>query len=240
MTSGKKTSNNSVSLKEAKKSWLKYRWEFMRRDPEYIRAYNEITELAGKAHNQTGHHIENIETILADKIKEYCKALELFMPILLDPNKSFEELNEINYEADSPGLNQAVFHTIHDQQPVKIYSQYGGEDIPKGILLLEIDFDRVNSIDALKKTVIDKIDFYWKNDYLQRLPQRIKVNKVNFERILQVGDLKRSLPRLSWKEIASETFPDDSDSDSAIMKAKQHYSRYEELINGGWRNLKFP
>jgi hypothetical protein len=60
MTSRTKTSNNSVSLKEAKRSWLKYRWEFMRRDPEYIRAYNAITDLAAKADNKSGQHIEDI------------------------------------------------------------------------------------------------------------------------------------------------------------------------------------
>ncbi|MBM4275344.1 MAG: hypothetical protein FJ134_12915 [Deltaproteobacteria bacterium] len=92
----------------------------------------------------------------------------------------------------------------------------------------------------MKKAVIDHIDFHWKNDYLKRLPERIKVNKVNFDKILELGDLKKSNPRLTWKQIAAKTFPDDNDTDSAIMKAKQHYTRYEELINGGWRDLRFP
>jgi hypothetical protein len=238
MTSRK--GSNSSSLKEAKKFWLKYRWEFMRRDPEYIRAYNEIMELEGKVQNKSDQDIDSIEAALDEKIKKYYKLFELSMPFFWDPNKPFEEVTKINYEAESPGLTQAVFYSTHDQKPVKIYTKYGSQDVPRDILLMEIDFTKVNSIDALKKSVIGQIDFYWKNDYLQRLPERIKVNRVNFDKIIEVGDLKKSNPRITWKEIAAKTFPDDSDPESAIMKAKQHYSRYEELINGGWRDLRFP
>lgn len=232
--------SNSSSLKEAKQFWLKYRWEFMRRDPEYIRAYNEIMELERKDQDQSGQDIESIEVALDEKIKKYYRLFELSMPFFWDSNKPFEEITKINYEAESPGLTKAVFYSTHDQNSVKIFTKYGSQDVPRDILLMEIDFTKVNSIDALKKLVIDQIDFYWKNDYLRRLPERIKINKVNFDKILQVGDLKKSHSRLSWKDIATKTFPDDSDFESAIMKAKQHYSRYEELINGGWRDLRFP
>ena len=156
------------------------------------------------------------------------------------PSKPFEEVTKINYEAESPGLPQAVFYSTHDQKPVKIYTRYGSQNVPLNFLSMEIDFTKVNSIDALKKAVRDHIDFYWKNDYLQRLPERIKINKASFDKIMEVGDLKKSNPRMTWKEIAAKTFPNDIDTDSAITKAKQHYSRYEELVNGGWRDLRFP
>lgn len=124
--------------------------------------------------------------------------------------------------------------------PLIFLSKIGDKQVPKGELWLKIVFTKVNSIDALKKAVIEHIDYHWKNDYLKKLPERIKVNKVNFDKIIEVGDLKKSNPRMTWKEIAIKCFPDDLDNDSAIMKAKQHYSRYEELVNGGWRDLRFP
>jgi hypothetical protein len=235
-----KIGSNSSSLKEAKKFWLKYRWEFMRRDPEYIRAYNDIMELEGKVQDKSDQNIDSIEATLDEKIKKYYRLFELSVPFFWDPNKTFEKVTKINYEAESPGLTQAIFYSTHDQKPVKIYTKYGSQDVPRDIILMEIDFTKVNSIDALKKSVIDQIDFYWKNDYLQRLPERIKVNKVNFDKIIEVGDLKKSNHKITWREIAAKTFPDDSDSESAIMKAKQHYSRYEELTHGGWRDLRFP
>lgn len=238
MTSRKDIS--SSSLKEANKVWLKYRWEFMRRDPEYIKAYNEVKELEKKVQNKSGQDIDSIEAALDEKISKYYKLFELSIPFLVEPSKLFEEVAKINYEAESPGLTQAVFYSTHDQKPVKIYTKYGSQEVPRDILLMEIDFTKVNSIDALKKAVINQIDFYWKNDYLQRLPERIKVNKVNFDKIIEVGDFKKDNPRITWKEIATKTFPDDLDTESAIMKTKQHYSRYEELINGGWRYLQFP
>ncbi len=232
--------SSSSLLKETKTFWLKYRWEFMRRDPEYIKAYNEIMELEEKVRDESNQNIDDIEAALDEKIKQYRKLFELSMPFFWDPSKTFEETTKINYAAESPGLTQAVFYSTHDQKPVKIYTKYASQDVHRDFLLMEIDFTKVNSIDALKKSVIDHIDFYWKKDYLKRLPERIKVNKVKFDNIVEVGDLKKSNPRMTWKEIASKCFPEDIDADSAIIKAKQHYSRYEELVNGGWRVLRFP
>jgi len=71
MTSRK--GSNSSSLKEAKKFWLKYRWEFMRRDSEYIRAYNEIMKLEGKVKNKSDQDIDSIEADLDKMIKKYYK-----------------------------------------------------------------------------------------------------------------------------------------------------------------------
>ena len=88
MTSRK--GSNSSSLKEAKKLWLKYRWEFMRRDPEYIRAYNEIINLKEKGKNKSDQDIDSIEADLDKMIKKYYKIFELSMPFFWDPNKTFE------------------------------------------------------------------------------------------------------------------------------------------------------
>jgi hypothetical protein len=118
---------NTSSLKEAKQFWLTYRWEFMRRDPEYIRAYNDIMELEGKVQDKSGQDIDSIEAALDEKIKKYYRLFELSMPFFWDPNKPFEEVTKINYETESPGLTQAVFYSTHDQKPVKIYTKYGSQ-----------------------------------------------------------------------------------------------------------------
>jgi hypothetical protein len=210
----------------------------MRRDPEYIKAYNEILELQNQVERSHDANDTEVSLILENKLSLFPKKFDMFLPFMWDPHKTFDEIT--NKGKESAAFAEAVLYTSISPTPVVVMSKIGDKQVPKGELWLKIDFTKVNSIDALKKAVIDHIDFHWKNDYLKKLPERIKVNKVNFDKIIEVGDLKKSNPRMTWKEIAIKCFPDDLDNDSAIMKAKQHYSRYEELVNGGWRDLRFP
>jgi hypothetical protein len=228
----------SPSFTEAKQFWVTYRWEFMRRDPEYIKAYNEILELQSQVQSNQDADDIKMSSALEEKMSLFPKKFDMFLPNLWDPNKTFDEIT--NKGKESAAFAEAVLYTSIGQSPISIISRIGGKNVPKDHLWLQIDFNKINSIDALKKAVIDHIDFYWKNDYLKRLPERIKVNKVKFDKIIEVGDLKKSNHRITWKDIAAKAFSEETDSESAIMKAKQHYSRYEELINGGWRNLRFP
>lgn len=210
----------------------------MRRDPEYIKAYNEILELQSQVQSNQDAADIKISSALEEKMSLFPKKFDMFLPNLWDPNKTFDEIT--NKGKESAAFAEAVLYTSISPTPVSVMSKIGDKQVPNGQLWLKIDFTKVNSIDAMKKAVIDHIDFYWKNDYLKKILERIKVNKVNFNKIIEVGDLKKRNLRMTWKEIAIKCFPDDLDTDSAIMKAKQHYSRYEELVNGGWRDLRFP
>jgi hypothetical protein len=104
----------------------------------------------------------------------------MFLPNLWDPNKTFDEIT--NKGKESAAFAKAILYTSIGQSPISIISRIGMKNVPKDQLCLQIDFTKVNSIDALKKAVIDHIDFHWKNDYLKRLPERIKVNKVRFNK----------------------------------------------------------
>jgi hypothetical protein len=63
---------------------------------------------------------------------------------------------------------------------------------------------------------------------------------VDFDKIIQVGDLKKKEKRISWNELGKRCFTKDADPDSRKKKAIQPDARYEELINGGWRDFRFP
>jgi len=130
--------------------------------------------------------------ILEEKMSLFPKKFDMFLPFMWDSNKTFDEISKKGKE--SAGFAEAVLYTSISSTPVSVISKIGDKQVPKGELWLKIDFAKVNSIDALKKAVIDHIDFYWKNGYLKKLPERIKVNKVNFNKIIEVGDLKNIIP----------------------------------------------
>ena len=82
---------------------------------------------------------------------------------------------------------------------------------------------------------------HWKEYFLPKHPDRPKPKRMrDFDKIIEVGDLKKKEKRISWNELAKRCFSDDADPDSRKKKAIQHYARYEELINGGWRDFQFP
>ena len=61
----------------------------------------------------------------------------------------------------------------------------------------------------------------------------------HYEKILEVGDLKEKNPDMTFKKIASRVFPlDVASPESAEKRAQQHYSRYKELTNGGWKDFR--
>jgi len=109
----------------------------------------------------------------------------------------------------------------------------------KDHLVIDIDLNRVNSITALKRVVNMYVDLEW-GRFLHNHPDRpasINKRKDNFDKIIEVGDIKKKEKGISSKKLAQRVFPDDPNGEK---KTKQHYARYEELINGGWRLFRFP
>lgn len=108
----------------------------------------------------------------------------------------------------------------------------------KNILGIRIDFNKVNSINAVKKEVEFIIDTF----ILQKKIQlKTKKYQDNFDEILLIGRLKASNPKLTWSEIGKQVFKSNFLSlESDIKRVQQHFKKYLQLINGGWRSFEFP
>ena len=194
-----------------RRQWAKDKWEFMRDDPEYIDAFNQIKNNGDR-----------------NKEKEYCRYFGVFAN-LIDPQISYQDIIDNGKEPSIIlwllGKHYGVGEVIND-------------DRKNNILTIKRDFNKVNSLSAMKKQVETIIDEFI---LLNRLSLKTIELQENFEKIRLVGRLKASNSKLTYPEIAKEVFSSNSDSlESDIKKAQQHYKRYLQLRNGGWRKFKFP
>lgn len=204
----------------------------LRRDPDFISAFNNLLRLSN-LYNDGNISEEEVD----NATKEFSKEFEIPQPIgLIDYKKSYDELEK------EKGKDSLTIYFLHRNvgNAVSMITDFGGNHhvVPKDHLVLDIDFSKVNSITALKELVTWHIDIYWKQCFLPRnCDQANLIKKVDFDKIIQVGDLKRQEKRISWEKVAERFFPGDP---NGKRKAKQHYARYEELVNGGWRMFRFP
>lgn len=254
------------------------RWEFMRRDPHYLEAYKCIEEFSKQVDDiRLGIRFEKAgkislnffspwnpfnfmqqrkswnKKILFDQTKRVFEEFDLNFPRdpynfpkLPNPNKSFDELNP--FEADlllSSFKSKAVIiqRYIIDDKNKRINNHDG--------LIVNINFNEVNSIEALKQVVNNIIGAAWQHyevPYSFGYLNKKRTNRSYYEKILRVGLLKKENPKVTYRELAEIVFPKEMDaesanssSESAIKKCKQYYKRYVELTEGGgWRNLRFP
>jgi len=210
---------------------IKYRWEFMRRSPDYISVFKQERELAK----------EESPAINLFKKYEFWNTFGLFCSELPDPNLSFEDLqaSEDHNIVDEPFFRINFIHKNFKPEALISYFTYleGKIDFNEfNKIEFTIDFSKVTSIGTIKEFVSRLIDDHWTN-YQKRVGHRKKSREADdFELILKVGEL-RDNEGLTYSKIADEIFPEVENSKSAQSKVSRYYKRYKNLINGGYRTL---
>jgi len=259
---------------------FRFRWEFMRRDPQYVEAFKRIEELKkriddirlgirfDKARKISLNFSEDFPwnainfarqrksrniKVLLDETKKVFNEFDLNfiwdpirIPDFPNPSKSFDELNpfETNFLLSAFKSKAVIIQRYLIEDKNKIINNPDG-------LLININFNEVNSIEALKQMVSYIIGFIWKHyeaPYRFGYLKRKRTNRTHYEMILKAGLLKKENPHATYRELAEIIFPKETDPEStnsspesAIKKCEQYLKRYEELTeNGGWKNLKFP
>jgi len=222
-----KESNRNEQIWE----WLKYRWEFMRRSPDYIAAFEQGQDINEK---------ENVSFNLFKRF-EFWKSFGLLCSELPDPKLSFEELQDSkNYDLSQEPFFRLNFITKNYRTDAGIsYFTYLDDDIDIGEfnrIQFIIDFTKLKSIKDSKRIISRLVDDLW-NDYYKRTGRTKKSDSMDvYERILTVGDLK-DIEGLSFRQIADKIFKGAKSDRSAERKVSGYYERYKELINGGYRTI---
>lgn len=209
----------------------------MWKDPEYLKEWEEIKNLRQKA----GYPIDFNDLWLNNdyrntKNKEFmieCRITEKFdyMGMFINPQKSFDEMitGNNNVKLSLRAYLIGVFHS----RAVNINPSDASYD-PNG-LIIKIEYGKINHVTNTINLISDEITIRYQL-YLNE-NKKESLNKTDFDKIYQVGVLKEA--NYSDRKIAKELYPGEP-VDSAKDKVKQHHARYIELINGGWRKIKFP
>ena len=198
--------------------FAKYRWEFLRRDPDYIKAY--------KKHKKS------------EDEKEVCKSFGLECDEMLNPELDFKELCSLVVKTfrESMKLRRSGSMKLSVKMNRLLGLNVGFGVIPRGDDQLDISiyFDKINSIDNLKKEISNRIDLFWFTYSLEHAHKTIK--KTDYELILRIGDLKKK-EGLTYEQIAEKVYPNDASPELAKAKVIQHHKKYKELVNGGHKKL---
>ncbi|MFZ5448168.1 MAG: hypothetical protein ACOZFS_05975 [Thermodesulfobacteriota bacterium] len=210
--------------------WLKWRLTFIWKDPEYLESWKEIKGLRQKA----GFPINFIELLTNEdysKTSEFekeCRITENFNyeGIFINPQETFDELINGKTKMYLRAYLSGVF-----KSNAIIFNPSVAEHDPNG-LIIKIDFRFIRNITDAINLIKDKVRLEY-----QYYSNSLSLNKTDFDKIYQIGLLREA--GQSWGEIARKVFPGEP-GDSAKTKVQQHHARYIELINGGWRNLRFP
>lgn len=138
-----------------------------------------------------------------------------------DPDKSFDEI------VRAPGRQFSTVCNVPGRA-VSFSANYPEEHKVK----IEIDFQKVNSIEDLKRYICHHID-----EHHNRLEKNNRTNKTDYDKILAIGKLKRQ--GLTGSQIANKIFK-DKDPANAERKVNQLAMKYRELVDGGYLKLTFP
>lgn len=254
---------------ERKRLWFKWRWEFMRRSPEYIKDWGEIKK---QDHRE-----------LSEEKRQYLQEKYGLWP-LQEPSLSFEEICERkNNTWESLFEELWILHSgppAFEEIGTREYMINGQISFLKDFVLkktttkddviLHIDFSRVNSITALKNVLMKWIDMKYRvrkthlkeTDKDTILPTGEKLvhfelidvenipsvlSDIDYSTYIKIGDMKEK-ENLTNEEIARELWPDkfqDTDDeianpDGAIRNVSHHYKKYQQLVNGGYKKLSYP
>jgi hypothetical protein len=223
--------------------WARWRWEFMRHNSRVKDAWGDVQKLRARAQYPPGtiRREGNLVEDLYASTPEYQEEIDLkrklnipsFFGYFPDPAKCFEEITcgkmeEFAVRAKEPhgGVSVAFDLTSNSTHSSKI--------------IIKIDIDKINSIEDLKTYLCHEIDRY--SNMVGRRPRK---NKTDYDRIIEIGELKRQ--GLTGCQIAEIIFPNDFDLTyknnnpaNAERKVYKMIQKYNDLVNGGYLYLSFP
>jgi hypothetical protein len=236
--------------------WVKYRWEFVRRNPEYIRAYEEAQKLAealklpktacSEEFSYKAQPSAESKSEYRQRTKELCEPLGVNR-VDKDPRISFDQYFELWIEHGGKDTDDYYGAIEWFAMELGMWPPFNYQLEPSpdrfDRVTLSIDLTKVNSIDALRDYIADTIDWLW-IEYQTRFKQKKKTRKLtDYDLILQVGDMKDK-EGLTERAIAKVLFPRDykidnenANPETAERKVGQYYQKYKAIVNGGYRDF---
>ena len=225
-----------------------YRWEFMRRDPEYQKDYDDfqrqIEDLCVDASHE--YNMDKYAENLFGKYDLDQRFLKITGPSFLpNYNKKFDDLED---ELDKYGIPILLFFSsdaviVNNKFENHMKNPYLPEREDE--LELSINLSEVNSFSLLKHWIEYLIQNNIKNHKKNKTCiQRINIPKdpEDWERIIFTGDMRKE--NYSYSQIANKllanNYISNDDPESYKQYVRNYIKRYEWFTQGGWRKIKYP
>jgi hypothetical protein len=203
--------------------WEKYRWEFMRRNAEFRRGYDEYLKVNGS--DKFRSHNPNAMEVLRVLYQWGYYPSQTQTPRFPNPYKSFEE----EFTPEEVPIYFKHFYT------------YVAAISEEDVIQINIDMKQFKSVAEIKKRMIRDFELALKTRKKSGKVPKTQ-NKIDYNIILIVGDLKAE--GLTYQQIAKRIFPRDFNSnnekanpESAIRKVGQYYQKYRKLVEGGYKDI---
>lgn len=247
---------------------LRWKWEFMRRNSEYREDYKKLQK-------------RKKEKIYEQEEMKYSKKWSSgWLGKMYDPDLSFEEIldskaseenivgyckNILSQWAFVKGLGSGAVREIQYMMlPDGRFGFTNCSDIEPGDYFLKINFDKVNSVNAVKKMVCSMIDSQYAfqksakqfthtrrdDGTIQLHAGKNKVHtkkgqkyEIDYDLVLKVGMLKEEGKTNAEiaRKLRPRAFKDSDDNpanpESAIRQVSNYYKSYKEYVNGGYKKI---
>lgn len=225
---------------------IKYKWEFLRRNPDYKKDYNNR------------HKFIDSKAPYLEMLKNRHFYKKYGIAFVFDPNLSYENLSkEINLKKGFD-LTKDIFEWALDAEPSIIID--GVSDVPVSKIVDDLIEDSVR--DEIEKIQMKNVvtlhmqvnllrnETDLKNHFEKLIKFWKKTTKSTqwamFDTYLQIWDYrnpKRS-KKLTFAKIAEKVYPQDSGKGiksnilSAERKVIRNYNSCESLIKGGYKHIQ--
>jgi len=231
--------------------WVKWRWEFIRRNPQYRKdrqQYHDIIEEieCSSEYERTykGDYIYYMpyKNSNESELTELTEIINRWdMKAFLDPDKSLDEMIEtdstfVEGEWTQKDKKRALIFYLNPSA-VEIVEESETPKFTKGKhLVIDIDFTKVNSFSSMREEVIHYVEMYYNDIYFPKKKRYM----TDYQLILMVGDMKEK-QKLKNRQIAEKIEPRRfrENPESAIRNVSYLFKRYKELVNGGYKSITF-
>jgi hypothetical protein len=210
-----------------KESSLKWRWEFMRRDPAVRKIYQHCLNMP-----------------INQKILDICEDLEVRYLPLPDITKTFDELIDSGTPKDTL-IAQFSGHPLEkisvewdrskSQEEVYIRVDCRFAYLTKKLFCSLIDEIRMNKrANSELKIIVHIRRIQERQIYRQRKDYAAE----RYRLILKAGELRNGhYPKLTYLQIAEKINERGQSEEDTKRKIGRWCKAYDELIHGGWRDI---
>jgi hypothetical protein len=224
--------------------FLKYRWEFLRRNEDYQKDYEEVE----RVFRENEYSLDHYWIVLPSSLPvEICSKWDLNHPV--DPSRSYDEYyfealrsearetlhSRISPTWDDPvrEIGFGVFRRLRDLDPEEIDDKLMKEFLETKKCMIEINLrhSKTKIIEAVKQLIDDKLSLLEHEGALGKDDKySSKKHYENYDYYLAVYDLKES--GRSWSQVR-EALRVNGIKTAEIQTARDYYKAAERLVSEG-------